>query len=92
LPESQFADFKPPEPTIPKSIGHHNEWVEACKTGGPTTCNFDYSGALTEAALLGSVSYRSGSRIEWDPVRLKATNSPEADRYLRREYREGWTL
>ena len=49
LPEKQFEGFVPPKPTIPDSIGHHKEWVEACKTGGPTTCNFDYSGALTEA-------------------------------------------
>ncbi len=53
LPESDFAGYKPPEPTIPRSIGHHAEWIAACKTGSPTTCNFDYSGALTEAVLLG---------------------------------------
>ncbi len=43
LPETQYADFKRPDPFIPDSIGHHREWTEACKTGGPTTCNFDYS-------------------------------------------------
>jgi len=92
LPEAEFNDFQPPEPTIPKSIGHHAEWVRACKTGGPTTCNFGYSGPLTEAALLGSVSYRIGQRLEWDAEKLKATNCPEADRLIKREYREGWTL
>jgi predicted dehydrogenase len=92
LPESEFEGFEPPEPTIPSSIGHHREWIEACKTGGETTCNFDYSGALTEAVLLGVVSYRAGKRLEWDAANLKATNCPEADEYLRREYRKGWTL
>ena len=92
LPESKYADFKPPEPTIPNSIGHHKEWVQACKTGGETTCNFDYSGALTEAVLLGNVSYRVGSKLQWDAENLKATNCPEADKYIRREYRPGWTL
>ena len=92
LPEADFKDYKPPEPTIPTSIGHHKEWIEACKTGSPTTCNFDYSGALTEAVLLGTVAYRVGQKLDWDPVDLKATNCPEADRYLRREYRKGWTL
>ena len=92
LPESQFADFKPPEPTIPASIGHHKEWIVACKTGEPTTCNFDYSGPLTEAILLGDVSYRVGSKLEWDAENLKATNCPEADQLIKREYREGWTL
>lgn len=82
-----------PEPTIPASIGHHAEWIEACKTRGPTTCNFDYSGGLTEAVLLGNVSYRAGGkRLDWDSAALRAPNVPEADAFLRREYRAGWTL
>ena len=91
-PEAKFADYQPPEPTIPDSIGHHQEWIVACKTGSPTTCNFDYSGALSEAVLLGNVAYRAGQKLQWDAKNLKATNCPEADRYLRREYRPGWTL
>ena len=92
LPADKFRDFKPPEPTIPNSIGHHAEWINACKTGAPTTCNFDYSGALTEAVLLGTVAYRAGQKLDWDPKALKATNCPAADEFLRREYRAGWTL
>jgi predicted dehydrogenase len=91
-PADRFADFKPPEPEIPASIGHHQEWIVACKTGSSTTCNFDYSGAVTEAVLLANVAYRSGKTIDWDPVDLKVTNVPEANAYLRREYRRGWTL
>ena len=56
------------------------------------SCNFDYSGALTEAALLGNVAYRAGQKLTWDAVALKATNCPKADRFIRREYRAGWTL
>jgi len=92
LPESQFAEFKRPEKTIPDSIGHHAEWIQACKTGGPTTCNFDYSGTLAETVLLGNVAYRVGKKLQWDPVALKATNCPEADKLVRKQYREGWTL
>jgi predicted dehydrogenase len=92
LPEDKFAGFKPPAQTIPKSIGHHREWVEAIKTGGPTTCNFDYSGALTEAVLLGTIAYRSGRRIEWDAAHLKVKNAPEAQQFVHTEYRKGWTL
>lgn len=92
LPKERFADFKRPEPFIPESIGHHREWIEACKTGGPTTCNFDYSGALTEAALLCNVALRTGKKLTWDAANLKAVGCPEADAFLRREYRKGWTL
>jgi predicted dehydrogenase len=82
----------PPE-TIPPSIGHHQEWIRACKTRDTTTCNFDYSGALAEAVLLGNVSYRTGGKqLDWDGELLKATNCPEANNYLQREYRPGWTL
>jgi len=92
LPVERFADFQRPEPSIPTSIGHHKEWVEAIKQGGTTTCNFDYSGALTEAVLLGVASYRSGEAIEWDAENLKVTNSPEAQQFIHKEYRAGWTL
>jgi predicted dehydrogenase len=92
LPESRYAGFQPPSPSIPESIGHHAEWIAAAKTGSPTTCNFDYSGALTEAVLLGNVAYRAGKRIEWDPAAMKITNAPEATKYLQREYRKGWSL
>jgi len=92
LPESEFADFQPPEPTIPDSIGHHKEWIVACKSGGPTTCNFDYSGALTETVLLGNVAYRVGEKLQWDPVNLKAANCPKAQPYIKEKYRKGWTL
>ena len=92
LPEEKFADFAPPDPFIPSSIGHHREWVKACKTDGPTTCNFDYSGALTEAALLCNVALRTGKRIIWDAENLKAIGCHEADAFIRRQYRKGWTL
>ncbi|HUG90854.1 MAG TPA: Gfo/Idh/MocA family oxidoreductase [Planctomycetaceae bacterium] len=81
------------EPTIPASIGHHREWLEAIRTGSQTTCRFDYGGALTEAVLLGNVSYRAGrKRLEWDAGSLTAANCPEAAEFIRREYREGWEL
>jgi len=89
-PKGEFTDFRAPPQTIPRSIGHANEWIAACKTGKPTTCNFDYSGPLAETVLLGNVAYRVGEKLQWDPVNLKAVNCPGADRFIRREYREGW--
>ncbi|HVR73876.1 MAG TPA: Gfo/Idh/MocA family oxidoreductase [Planctomycetota bacterium] len=92
LPEPEFAGFRPPAPTIPDSPGHYAEWITAAKTGSPTTCNFRDSGALAEAVLLGNVAYRSGKKLEWDAARLQATNCPDASRFIRREYRKGWSL
>ena len=92
FPAEKFSGFKPPKQTIPKSIGHHAEWIKACKDGSPTTCNFDYSGALTETVLLGNVAYRAGESLEWDAKELKAVNCPDADKYIRKEYRKGWEV
>jgi hypothetical protein len=92
LPEEKFADFSRPEPSIPKSIGHHAEWLQAIKQGGTTSCNFDYSGSLTETVLLGTVAFRGGEAIEWDSRRLKVTNSERAQQFVHKEYRKGWTL
>lgn len=92
LPEDKFVDFQRPEPTIEKSLGHHQEWIHACKTGAPTTCNFEYAGWLTEANHLGNVAYRVGKKLHWDAKSMRATNAPEADPFIRREYRKGWSL
>ena len=92
FPESEFKGFTPPKQTIPKSIGHHAEWIKACKDGSPTTCNFDYSGALTETVLLGNVAYRTGKKLEWDATTLTATNVPEAAELVRKGYRKGWEV
>jgi predicted dehydrogenase len=92
LPEERFRGFQPPRQTIPASLGHHREWLEAIRHGGTTTCNFDYSGALSETVLLGNVAYRSGERLRWDGAAGRVTNTRAADAYLRREYRKGWSL
>ena len=81
-----------PEQSIPKSIGHHNEWVDAIKNDKETTCNFDYSGALTETVMLGVVSFKSGQSIEWDAENLKVKNDEGAQELIHKEYRKGWTL
>jgi predicted dehydrogenase len=91
LPENAFKDFKPPKASIPASIGHHREWLKAIRDGGTTTCNFAYSGALAETVLLGNVAFRSGRKITWNDKEGK-TDSPEADKWLQREYRKAWKL
>jgi predicted dehydrogenase len=92
LPENQFQGFVPPPKTIPDSLGHHQEWLHACKTGAPTTCHFGYSGPLTEANHLGNVAFRAGKKIEWNAKTMRITNAPDAERFLGRTYRDGWTL
>ena len=92
LPEDEFSGYQRPEPSIPRSRGHHAEWIHACKTGEPTTCNFTYAGMLTEANHLGNVAFRAGTRLEWNHQEMRVTNLPDAERFIRREYRKGWKL
>ena len=92
LPEEKYKDFTPLEPWIPKSLGHHAEWIHAAKTGAPTTCNFVYAGWLTEANHLGNVAFRTGEKLEWNAEEMRASNTTNADQYIRREYRAGWNL
>jgi predicted dehydrogenase len=93
LPESRMRDFKPPAKTLPRVPGgHEQDWARACKGGPPAGANFDYSGPLQEICALGNIAKRMDTRIEWDAEQLKVTNFPKANRWVRVEYRKGWSL
>ena len=88
-PAAQFDGYVPRAATIPPSPGHYQEWIKACKTGGDTLCNFDYSGALIEHNLLGNVAHRVGKKLEWNAESFSAVNTNEAEQFLTKEYRSG---
>ncbi|MGO8751219.1 MAG: Gfo/Idh/MocA family oxidoreductase [Thermoguttaceae bacterium] len=93
IPEKRMQEYGRPAKTLPRSIGHHREWIEACKTGAATRSTFDFAGPLTEAVLLGTVCVRLGGRkLIWDSVNLQVRNVPEANNLLHYDYRKGWTL
>ncbi len=96
IPESKMRAFEQPEKTLERipmgSAGHEMDWIRACKDGKPACSNFDYSGPMTETALLGNVAIRMGKYIEWDGEKMKAVNAPEADEFIQHAYREGWSL
>lgn len=92
IPESKMKGFKPPRQLFPRDVDHYQEWVRACKGGPKPLANFDYSGPLTETILLGNVAARAGEKLSWDGPNCKVTNVPEANKYLQRQYRKGWSL
>ena len=93
LPTDRYADYMPPTQTLPRArIGHQQEWIDSAKTGSPTMANFEYAGRLTEAFLVGNVALRTGQTLQWDGEAMKATNCPEAQRFVHPEYRKGWSL
>jgi len=89
LPQEKYRDYQRPPQSIPASIGHHAEWIRACREGTPTTCNFEYAGILTEAVLLGNVAYRAGARLQWDAPNLAIPNAPAAEQFLHRRPHRG---
>jgi hypothetical protein len=85
--------------TIPRNshspdndAAHHLEWIAACKGGPQGYSSFDVGAKLTEIILLGCIALRVGKKLEWDGPRMRATNAPEAAQFIKREYRQGWTL
>ncbi len=92
--DADFTYYKPRdrERVLP-ALGHfQKQWIDACKNGGKTACDFEYSADMIEQMLLGLVAYRVGKKIEYDGATGKVTNVPEANAFLTRKYRDGWTL
>jgi predicted dehydrogenase len=99
IPESRMQEYKKPPQTLPRSPGHHQEWITGCKGGPPAGSNFDVAGPLAEVVLLGNIAirlgqklYENGLKLYYDGPNMKITNLPEANQYIRSEYRQGWTL
>ena len=93
LPEELSRSYKKPAKMLKRSPGHHQEWIQACKDNIPqdAKAGFWYSGPFTEALLVGNLAVRLGRRIEWDAETMRSPNVPEADNYITKFYRAGWS-
>lgn len=97
IPETAMKDYDKPEATIDRipegSAGHERDWVRACKGGKPASSNFDYSGPFSEMVLMGNLAVRFPyKRLNWDGEKMQVTNDSLANAYVKRDYRDGWTL
>jgi len=93
IPESKMKAYGRPPKRLPRSVGHHKEWLDACRGGPPAGSNFlDHAGLLTEVCLLGNVALRAGKKLDWNGPAMKVTNDEAANKLLHRPYRQGWTL
>ncbi len=94
IPESRQKEYGKPPQILPRSPGHHQEWIEACKAGKPQDAKsgFWYAGPFVEALLVGNLAVRLQKRVEWDSVKMRSPNCPEADNYITKFYRNGWDL
>ena len=99
FPEACAQEAAALKHTIPTSPGHYAEWINACKGGPAAGSNFDWAGPLAESVLLGNVALRlqlredlTLAKLLWDSANLKITNLDEANKFVRNEYRSGWSL
>ena len=90
LPEEKFKAY--PRPKL-RDRNHYHHFADACLGEAKTESHFAQTGPMTEAILLGTVAIRTpGQKLEWDAANMKFPNYPAAERYLRRKYRDGWTV
>jgi predicted dehydrogenase len=92
IPDAAMQAYRQPKQTLPRSIGHRQEWIAACKGGAPAGSNFEYAGPLTETVLLGNIALKLDQKLYWDSEKFQFKDAPEADKLLHREYRDGWKL
>jgi predicted dehydrogenase len=93
VPESRMKAYGRPPRILPRSPGHYKEWVDACRGGPPAGADFvRHAGLLTEICMLGNVALRAGKELFWDGPAMRITNDENANRFLGRAYREGWSL
>jgi predicted dehydrogenase len=92
IPEKKGAKIDEPPMTLPRSVGHHREWLDAIKARSQCSCHFGYGHRLTSVGHLGNISLWTGEKLRWDPVAERITNHDAANQYLTKEYRKPWTL
>jgi predicted dehydrogenase len=93
LTHNDSMAFDVPEQTVPDSPGFHEEFLQAAKGGATApTCNFAYSGPLTETVLLGNVAYRSKSEFDWDHKTMTCKGAPAAQALIQEAFKPGWEL
>jgi len=94
LPKEKMRGYVMPQQRIPRvpDENHFQNWVAACKGGPPACSNFDYASRLTETVLLGAIAGRVPGKLEWNSEEMRFMNNNEANRYLRRAHRKGWSL
>jgi predicted dehydrogenase len=92
IPETAMRAYQRPAKTLPRSKGHHRDWVNACKGEGKTSASFDLVGPMIEALFMGQLAIRAGGKLYWDGPNMKCTNHPAANDWVRPVYRKRWLI
>ncbi|WP_337176520.1 Gfo/Idh/MocA family oxidoreductase [Paludisphaera sp.] len=90
--QGKTVDISQIPQTLPRSPGHHREWIDAIRSRATCSCNFEYGHRLTSVGELGNISLWTGEKLAWDPVAERITNHADANQFLTKEYRKPWVL
>ena len=86
--------YKQPKQTIPRTRGHHNDFLDAIRNGKKAGSDFaEYGGPLTEIAMLGIIATNfPGRKLSWDGANTRFTDCDEANAFINPPSRKGWSL
>lgn len=92
LPSARWKEYKLPPQLLTRSPGHMADWIRACKGGEPACSDFRVAVPYAEWLALTAIAIRVGGKLNWDAANVRFTNSEEANRYVKPQFREGWEL
>ncbi len=92
IPETVMRAYKRPAKTLPRSKGHHRDWLDACKGTGQASANFEAVGPMIESIFMGQLAIRIGEKLHWNGPEMRCTNNAAANDLVRPIYRAGWSL
>lgn len=78
--------------TLPRSPGHHRNFLDCIKSRKPADSNLDYAFPMTTPVYLSCIAYRFGRPLQWDAAAEQFVDDPEATAMLTKQHREPWTL
>ena len=90
MPDAKMKDYKLPPQLLTRSPGHYRDWIRACKGGDPACSNFSIAAPFVQWMLLGVIAMKFDGKLEWDASKMRITNRPEANEFLKPKFRKGW--
>ena len=92
IPVEKMKEYQFPHEFLTRSPGHYRDWIRACKGGDPACSSFSVAAPFTEWVSLGVLALRFEGKLEWDSEKMRITNNPEANKYIKPTFRKGWTF
>jgi Oxidoreductase family, C-terminal alpha/beta domain/Oxidoreductase family, NAD-binding Rossmann fold len=93
LPGSRMKEYLNGKPVPEEATNRGDDvWIDAFKDKKESPGSFLYAGPVSETINLGAVALRARKKVVYDSAKMEITNLPEANKFLRREYRKGWEL